>query len=133
MDILFIDDEARRMRPTVEMLRADHYQVELIDDPLKSLSMLQENPHLCKIIILDIMMPVEGEFAGSENGNGLDTGVTLLEKIKAISGFELPVIVLTANHTVADRLRGKVQRFLHKPVPYAKLKAAVDELMNQKR
>jgi len=133
MDILIIDDETRRMRAIREMLRADGYTVEQVDSPTKALSMLQKNSRLCKVIVLDIMIPADGEFDVPESDYGLRTGILLLETLRGIPSFEIPVIVLTARRDTEEELKGKVDRFLHKPVPFDELSAAIREVIAKEK
>ena len=125
MDILIIDDEIRRMNATVQMLRADGFSVEQINSPTKAVKRLESNPGSCKVIILDIMMPPDGEFTQEETDLGLRTGILILDRLQRIQGFNTPIIVLTANVLAKAELDGRVSIFLEKPVAYAKLKAAI--------
>ena len=129
-DAFLIDDETRRMRATLDMLRGDNYRVEQIASPAEALKRLQENPKLCRIIILDIMMPADGIFAEKKTDYGLRTGIFLLEELRAITGFDLPIIVLTANSDFEEELAGRVDVFLQKPVAYQTLKKEIDRFMN---
>ena len=130
MRILIIDDEVRRMQATVDMLRSDHYIIEQITNPSVALQKLRTSPTQFDLIILDVMMPIDNddEFKEHETNYGLRTGFLLLSKIKQITGFTAPIIVLTANYEIEEELKGKVGYFLRKPVPYAQLKAAIDKL-----
>jgi CheY-like chemotaxis protein len=133
MRILIIDDEIRRMQATVDMLRSDRHAVEQITSPSLALQKLRSAPKHCDLIILDVMMPIdnEDEFRVLETEFGLRTGVLLLKKIKEIEGFNAPIIVLTANYEIEEELKGQVDHFLRKPVPYAHLKAAIDKLYSR--
>lgn len=118
LDILLVDDETRRMRATIEMLRSDGFSVEQIASPSEAMQRLNTNPQICKVIILDIMMPADGEFDVPESQYGLRTGFLLLDKLHTIEGFRTPIIVLTANASFEDELGKKIERFLVKPVAY---------------
>jgi len=130
MRILIIDDEVRRMQATVDMLRSDHHIVDQITNPSQALQKLRSAPKQYDLIILDVMMPIdnENEFKVLDTDYGLRTGVLLLNKIKEIYTFTAPIVVLTANYEIEEELKGKVNHFLRKPVPYAQLKAAIDKL-----
>jgi len=129
LDVLLIDDETRRMRATLDMLRADKYSAEQIASPAAALKRLQDNPKLCRVIILDIMMPADGIFAEMNTDFGLRTGIFLLEKLREINGFDIPIIVLTANSDFRTELQQRVNVFLQKPVAYQTLKKEIDKLM----
>lgn len=47
-----------------------------------------------EVIVLDLMMPAEGEFAGKDHEDGLLTGVRVAETIRTL-GFKNPIIVYT--------------------------------------
>ncbi len=78
-DILLIDDEVRRMRATLDMLRSDNYKVKQIARVQEAYDLLKGHPDICEIIILDIMMPADGEFDMPDADVGLRTGFRLLE------------------------------------------------------
>ena len=130
LDVLLIDDEIRRMRATLDMLRSDNYSVEQVASPADALKRLQENPKLCRVLILDIMMPADGIFAEMDTDYGLRTGIFLLHELRAIDGFDLPIIVLTANDDFHEELKEQVDVFLLKPVAYQTLKKEIDRFLN---
>jgi CheY-like chemotaxis protein len=125
LDILLIDDEKRRMRATIEMLTNDGFNVKQIVSPSNALRTLRQSSVVCKVVILDIMIPPDGEFDVPESQYGLRTGFLLLDKLQTVDGFNTPVIVLTANASFEEELQGKVKAFLVKPVPYENLKKAI--------
>ena len=127
-DILLIDDEVRRMRATLDMLRSDNYKVEQIARVQEAYDLLKDHPDICEIIILDIMMPADGEFDVPDADLGLRTGFLLLEKLREIPNFKIPIIVLTANAAYEEELNGKVDHFFVKPVAYSQLKQKIEEL-----
>lgn len=127
VDILLIDDETRRMRATIEMLRNDGFQIEQIASPSKALHILSREPGICRVIVLDIMMPADGEFDVPESQFGLRTGFLLLDKLKKLDGFQTPIIVLTAAAQYKDDLFHEVWKFHVKPVPYETLKNAINQ------
>lgn len=128
LKVLIIDDEIRRMRATFELLQADGFQVEQIDSPSRAWQRLKANPNAWDVILLDIMMPTDGEFDTEETDLGLRTGIILLEKIQTLSHFSTPIIVLTANEEFKDEVSPKVDKFLLKPTPYQVLKSIIQEV-----
>lgn len=129
LDILLIDDELRRMRATIEMLSNDGFKVKQIVSPSIALRIFRESNVACKVAILDIMMPPDNEFDVPESQFGLRTGFLLLDKLQKIDGFNTPIIVLTANASFEEELQGKAKAFLVKPVPYEKLKKAIQKAL----
>ncbi len=133
MDILLIDDETRPMSGVVELLRENNYVVEQISSATRALQMLQKNPTLCKLIVLDMMMPAEGEFDPEECEGGVRTGIVLLEKLRKIPEAQnIPVLAFTAYSKLQEALRGKVGKFLLKPARYDKIEAAIKELLEER-
>ncbi|MDQ7054649.1 MAG: hypothetical protein Q9P14_17830 [candidate division KSB1 bacterium] len=78
------------------------------------------------------MMPADGDFDVPEADLGLRTGFLLLERLKQIPEFQIPIIVLTANAAYEEELEGKVAHFFVKPVAYGQLKATIEKLRNSK-
>jgi CheY-like chemotaxis protein len=93
--ILFIDDEARRMKSYVEELKFSGYEVEFKSDVDSALAFFTTNEGHTALIILDVMMPTGLSFndiASAEHG--LRTGVSFHDKIRQ-SNSNIPMIVLT--------------------------------------
>ena len=132
IDVLIIDDEVRRMQATVELLQADNYAVEQIGSPSAAFQRLQQNPAYARVIILDIMMPPDGDFNIEDAQYGLRTGILFLAKLKSLPDFKTPVIVLTASDEFKDEVKTQVHHYLKKPVPYGTLREIIDHLMPQK-
>lgn len=108
--IVYIDDspaDSRAMREIVENVGC-HYTN--IPDPLQALPLLIElKPDL---IFLDLVMPIA-------NGYEVCAQIRRISSLKAI-----PVIIVTSNDGIADRVRAKIvgaSGFLGKPIQYTKV------------
>lgn len=132
IDVLIIDDEVRRMRATVELLEADGFMVEQESSPSQAFERLRRQPNYARVIILDIMMPPDGEFDTPDAEYGLRTGILFLDRLHELQTFRTPIIVLTASDEHRSEIERQVARYLKKPVPYGTLKGIIDELMVDK-
>jgi CheY-like chemotaxis protein len=93
--ILFIDDEARRMKSYVEELECSGYEVEFKSDVDSALAFFTVNEGRIALIILDVMMPTGLSFNETASAEcGLRTGISFHDKIRQ-GNSNIPVIVLT--------------------------------------
>ncbi len=91
--ILFIDDEEARTRPWVEQLREAGFEVEVLSSADEARRALEAaDPPQC--VVLDLMIPADGEVPDRETGYGTRTGLWLLQRFRE-SHAQAPVVVLT--------------------------------------
>lgn len=116
--VLLVEDSAEVSRLVSEELRALAYEVHVASDGVAALDGLQHtNPDL---LILDIMLP---------RMNGL----ALLRHVRA-SGFDKPILVLSARDGEADRVAGLelgADDYLVKPFSLRELSARVAALLRR--
>ncbi|MBT9317898.1 response regulator [Leptothoe spongobia TAU-MAC 1115] len=103
--VLYIDDSPADSATMAQIIQAAGYRYINIADPLQALPQLLEiKPQL---IFLDLVMPVAN-------------GYELCAQIRRISAFrETPVVIVTNNDGIADRVRAKVvgaSGFMGKPI-----------------
>ena len=92
-NILFIDDDYKRVSSHIEMLEIQSYIVNSVTSAKEALEEFKIHKGNYDIIILDIMMRKD-EFTPEETHHGRTTGLVLLEKIREISK-DIPIIILT--------------------------------------
>ena len=90
MAILVVDDDAALRRALQRVLVANGFAVELAEDGDDALARLRTRSF--DAVVLDVMMP------GSD-------GIEICERLRA-GGDRLPVLMLTARHSVRDRVTG---------------------------
>ncbi|MBL1230591.1 response regulator transcription factor [Enterococcus sp. BWB1-3] len=90
MRVLMVEDEKYMAKAVAEILKKNHYTVDLVHDGSEGLAYARSS--IYDIIILDIMLP------------GRD-GLTILSEIRKI-GIGTPVILLTAKGQIEDRVKG---------------------------
>jgi len=88
--ILVVDDDAALRRALQRVLVANGFAVELAEDGDDALARLRTRSF--DAVVLDVMMP------GSD-------GIEICERLRA-GGDRLPVLMLTARHSVRDRVTG---------------------------
>uniref|UniRef100_A9AA10 Response regulator receiver protein n=1 Tax=Methanococcus maripaludis (strain C6 / ATCC BAA-1332) TaxID=444158 RepID=A9AA10_METM6 len=116
--ILVVEDEEDILNLVKIILEINNYEVFVAHDGYQGLEQVKKNPDL---IILDIMMP------------GM-TGWEFLDKIRN-EGFEIPVIVLTANaqmSTLETAIDKKVDDCVVKPFDREDLMEKVNSILNKK-
>lgn len=90
MRILMVEDEKYMARAVAEVLKKNHYTVDLAHDGEYGLDCALSN--IYDIIILDIMLPRRD-------------GLSVLEEVRR-NHIETPVILLTARGQLEDKVRG---------------------------
>jgi len=90
MRILMVEDEKYTARAVAEILKKNHYAVDLAYDGEDGLDYALTDVY--DIIILDIMLPKKD-------------GLTILKEIRA-AGIDAPVILLTAKGQIEDKVKG---------------------------
>lgn len=91
--VLIVDDNKLNLKVTNRMLEPYELDVTLIESGEECIDLLKEQNNF-DLILLDQMMP------------GLD-GISTLNKIKELDGFNIPVIALTA-----DAMEGQKEKYL---------------------
>ncbi len=91
--ILFIDDEEARIRPWVEQLREAGLQVGILSSADAARQALDASD-LPQCVVLDLMIPADGEVPDRATGYGTRTGLWLLKRFRERHA-EVPVVVLT--------------------------------------
>ena len=92
--LLVVDDNKVNLKVASRMLNDLNYQVEQAHGGLECLDMVQKNKNKYDLIFMDIMMPDLG-------------GVETMKKLKAMEGFNTPIIALTA-----DSMEGSREKYL---------------------
>lgn len=90
MRVLMVEDEKYTARAVAEILKKNHYAVDLAYDGEEGLDFALTDVY--DIIILDIMLPRKD-------------GLTILKEIRA-AGIDAPVILLTAKGQLEDKVKG---------------------------
>lgn len=119
MKLLLVEDETRLAETIARGLREEGFQVEVSGDGEDALHRLRHQPY--DLIILDVMLP------------GAD-GWTVLHDLRA-ERQETRVLMLTARHSVEDRVRGLelgADDYLVKPFAFAELLARVRALLRRR-
>ncbi|MEM9088058.1 MAG: response regulator [Cyanobacteria bacterium P01_F01_bin.53] len=108
--IIYIDDSPADSRTMCDIVENLGYQYTNISDPLQALPMLIEFKP--KLIFLDLVMPIAN-------------GYEVCSQIRRISSLkEIPVIIVTSNDGIADRVRARIvgaSGFLGKPIQHKKV------------
>lgn len=115
VNILLVEDEPKIARAVADSLASDGYRVRMASDCETARELLRDwEPGL---LLLDVMLP---------DGSGLD----LLRQVRSV-GRQYPVLILTANDAVEDRVRGLdlgADDYLVKPFAISELLARVRAL-----
>ncbi len=91
--ILFIDDEEARIRPWVDELKEAGLEVEVLSSADAARQALDAaDPPQC--VVLDLMIPADGEVPDRETGYGTRTGLWLLKRFRELHPG-VPVVVFT--------------------------------------
>lgn len=119
MKLLLIEDDTALCEFLEQMLLADGYAVTICQDGISGFAKLEDETF--DALILDRMLP------------GLD-GLSLLKRLRQ-RGYTLPVLLLTALGTAADKvegLDGGADDYLAKPFDAAELKARLRALLRSR-
>jgi DNA-binding response OmpR family regulator len=90
MRVLMVEDEKYMAKAVAEILKKNHYAVDLVHDGADGLDYALSD--IYDIIILDIMLPQKD-------------GLTILKEIRK-AGITAPVILLTAKGQIEDKVKG---------------------------
>lgn len=120
--ILVVDDEEKNRRLLADLLSAEGYTVQTVNDGLEALQLVSEfRP---EAILLDVMMP---------KLDGLETCHRL--KADPVTA-SIPILLTTALHARADRLKGiqaGANDFLTKPLDIEEIRLRVKNAVHTKR
>jgi len=119
MKILLVEDEKIMAEALVELLRQEHYLVDVVYDGRSGYEMAGTGEY--DALILDIMLP---------NMSGLEIITRLRQE-----GVYTPTIMLTAKSEVSDKIQGLdsgADDYLTKPFVYEELSARIRALLRRK-
>ena len=118
MRVLLVEDD-RKIASFIEGgLRQAGFAVDTVGDGEEGLLMAESNPY--DAMVVDIMLP------------RMD-GLTLIERLRG-SGVRTPVLILSAKHTVDDKVRGFQtggDDYLTKPFSFSELLARIQALIRR--
>jgi len=120
MKVLLVEDEEALARDILKHLQAQHYQCEWAKHLVEAEEKINLYEYDC--ILLDIALP---------DGNGL----TLLKNLKRLHKME-GVIVISAKHTLEDRIEGLdlgADDYMGKPFHLAELSARIGAVIRRKQ
>ena len=117
-ELLLIDDDELVLMAVGDLLESQGYLVSTASDPREGLEMARRQRF--DLVTLDLIMP---KLSGYE----------VCERLRQIEGYaDVPVVMLTAKSTEADRQRGMAAgatEFFPKPIDPARLLSRIDELV----
>ena len=114
---MIVDDEPVNRQVLLNQLSLQNYQVSAATDGIEALNLIRSGDQPFDLIILDVMMP---RMSGYEVSRQIR---------KHYSPLELPIIMLTAKHQVADLVSGfeaGANDYLTKPFSQAELLARIE-------
>ncbi|HRP23989.1 response regulator [Thauera sp.] len=120
MRLLLIEDDPMIGAGVQRALRDDGYTVDWVRDGIAA--ELAITDHAYEMVLLDLGLPRRD-------------GITLLQRLRA-AGRTMPVLVMTARDTVADRVRGLdagADDYLVKPFDLDELGARIRALLRRQR
>lgn len=120
MKILLVEDEVKTLQLIKQGLEQHNIEVDIAYDGLMGLTLAQRNPY--DLLITDIILP---------EINGLN----LCRKLRE-SGFETPILLLTALSTTADIITGLdagADDYLGKPFEFSELMARIRALTRRNK
>jgi two-component system response regulator MprA len=115
--VLVVDDDARLAASLQRAVAYEGHAVEVAADGAAALAAARDRPP--DLVVLDVMLP------------GID-GLEICRRLRA--GSDVPILMLTAKDTVADRVRGLdagADDYLVKPFAYDELLARVRALLRR--
>jgi two-component system response regulator MprA len=117
--VLVVDDDSSLRRAIARALELEHYDVDVAADGLEALAFFTDEAEQPNAVVLDVLMP------------NLD-GVATCRRIRELS--DVPVLMLTARHTVGDRVGGLdagADDYLAKPFALVELLARLRALVRR--
>ncbi|MDD5262175.1 MAG: response regulator transcription factor [Methylacidiphilales bacterium] len=118
MKILVVEDDKKISSFIARGLKENGFTVDLAKDGIEGLHLALTGQH--DAAVLDLMLP------------GMD-GITLLERLRAARS-RTPVLILSARHTVDDRVRGLQaggDDYMTKPFSFTELMARIHALLRR--
>jgi len=119
MKLLIVEDDPTLLDFIARGFREQGYTVNGVADGQEALILAKEQPH--DVAVIDLMLP------------GLD-GLSLIRELRA-AGNTLPILILSARHTVNDRVLGLEtgsDDYLTKPFSFIELQARVQALLRRR-
>ena len=120
MRLLLIEDDPMIGAGVQQALQKEGYAVDWLQDATAALGAIEDHPY--ELVLLDPGLP---------SGDGLD----LLRRLRT-QGKTLPVLIMTARDSVADRVKGLdagADDYLLKPFDLAELGARIRVLLRRNR
>ncbi len=117
--VLLVDDDEGLRRSIARALELEGYAVDLAGDGLEALEFFADGLERPDAVVLDVLMPK------------LD-GLATCRRIREVS--DVPVLMLTARHSVGDRVNGLdtgADHYLGKPFAVIELLARVNALIRR--
>ena len=118
--VLLVDDNNLNLKVAARLLKEYNLEPELIDSGFACLEKIQEGSKY-DLILLDDMMPKM-------------SGVETFKKLKEINGFNMPVVILTANAISGMKekyLEEGFNDYLAKPIDKAELKRVLNHYLSK--
>ena len=118
--VLLVDDNNLNLKVAARLLKEYNLEPELIDSGFACLEKIQEG-NKYDLILLDDMMPKM-------------SGVETFKKLKEINGFNIPVVILTANAIAGMKekyLEEGFNDYLAKPIDKVELKRVLNNYLNK--
>lgn len=120
--VLVVEDEKHLAIGIKYNLEAEGHQVTVAGDGPTALQLIQDQPGLVNLIVLDLMLP------------GM-SGYAVCEALRA-AGNDVPILMLSARTLAEDRIRGYdvgADQYLQKPFDLDELLAMVRNLLARRR
>jgi two-component system response regulator MprA len=117
--VLLVDDDEALRRSIARALELEGYAVDLAGDGVEALAFFADGLEHPDAVVLDVLMPK------------MD-GLAACRRIRELS--DVPVLMLTARHSVADRVDGLgvgADHYLGKPFALVELLARVNALIRR--
>ena len=118
--VLLVDDNNLNLKVAARLLKEYNLEPELIDSGFACLEKIQEGSKY-DLILLDDMMPKM-------------SGVETFKKLKEINGFNMPVVILTANAISGMKekyLEEGFNDYLAKPIDKVELKRVLNHYLSK--
>lgn len=119
MRILLVEDEEKVSRFVAKGLKAELYAVDVADDGKSGLHYIEQFPY--DVILLDLNLP---DLSGTE----------LLRRIRKSNNRHVPVLILTARDSIADKVKNfeeGADDYLTKPFAFTELLLRIKALLRR--
>lgn len=136
--ILFIDDEPHFNESHAEALRDADFEVVCEASAANALKRLNSNDNF-DLIILDLLMPPNGEDIQNGTSDPRETGVKVHRQIRSSGNIDVPIIFLSVirDPRITDRVKeleiryGHTPKILRKPILPSEVVASVRTALNK--